>query len=99
MLFIIEGNNPWCLFLRYLNDVKANHGSKCQAPPVVAAIFGLGRAGSIHLSNIVGNPRVIIKYVVDDRPDRFEDLRSYWNLKDVTFITSKQADKVYKNKA
>ncbi|XP_048481049.1 uncharacterized oxidoreductase YrbE [Plutella xylostella] len=87
------------LYTEYVNDVTCNHASKSQAPPVMAAIFGLGRAGSIHLSNIMGNPRVMVKYIVDDRKERFEELRKYWSLsKDVCFITSAEADKVYKDK-
>lgn len=67
--------------------------------PVVGAIFGLGRAGSIHLANIINNPRIILKYIVDDRVERFNDLKKYWKLSDnVTFITSKESDKVYKDK-
>ena len=31
------------------------------AAPVNVAIFGLGRAGSIHLANIKANPRVNLK--------------------------------------
>lgn len=88
------------LFLsRYVNNVTANKKSKSEAPPVVGAIFGLGRAGSIHLSSIVGNPRIILKYIVDDRSDRFAELRSYWNLDNsVTFLTSDMSEKVYKDK-
>ena len=33
--------------------------------PVRLAIFGLGRAGSIHLGNIVANPRVRLAYIVE----------------------------------
>ena len=33
--------------------------------PVRLAIFGLGRAGCIHLSNIVANPRVTVAYIVE----------------------------------
>lgn len=88
------------LFTEYLNNVETNHKSKSDATPVVAAIFGLGRAGSIHLSNIVGNPRIILKYIVDDRKERFADLKKYWKLSDsVSFITSSEADKVYNDKA
>lgn len=66
----------------------------------MAAIFGLGRAGSIHLSSIIRNPRVVLKYIVDDRPEKFTDLKNYWQLGDeVTFLTSKNAERVYKDKS
>lgn len=74
--------------------------SKSSAPPAVGAIFGLGRAGSIHLSSIVGNPRIILKYIVDDRSERFAELKKYWQLDDsVTFLTSKDSEKVYRDKS
>lgn len=83
-----------------MNDVTTNHKCKIQAPPVVGAIFGLGRAGSIHLTSIIGNPRIVLKYIVDDQPHKFADLRKYWNLPDsVSIITSKEADKVYNDKS
>lgn len=38
---------------------------------VCMALFGLGRAGSNHLANIIGNARVDLKYVVDLDEDRY----------------------------
>lgn len=93
---IITLNNPY----RYVNNVTANIKTKSQAAPVVGAIFGLGRAGSIHLASLIRNPRVILKYIVDDRVERFAELKNYWKLSDdVQFITSKDADRVYKDKS
>ncbi|GBP51034.1 Uncharacterized oxidoreductase YrbE [Eumeta japonica] len=87
------------LHTEYFNNVTTNHSTKSQAKPVVAAIFGLGRAGSIHLSSIVRNPRIVLKYIVDDRPENFDNLRKYWDLSDdVVMIMSKDADRVYKDK-
>lgn len=88
------------LHTEYVNNVTPNHKSKSDATPVVGAIFGLGRAGSIHLSHIIGNPRIVLKYIVDDRAERFADLKKYWNLDDsVTFLTAKDANKVYTDKS
>lgn len=87
------------LHTEYFNNVTTNHKSKNTAPPVVGAIFGLGRAGSIHLSSIINNPRIVLKYIIDDQPEKFADLKAYWKLSDdVKLITSKDADKVYKDK-
>lgn len=61
------------------------------------AIFGLGRAGTIHMSNLVNNPRVKLLYVVDDLESKWNDLKSYWRLDGIPVITSKQADQVYKD--
>ncbi|XP_049865020.1 uncharacterized oxidoreductase YrbE-like [Pectinophora gossypiella] len=83
----------------YLNNVSTNHKVKSQAKPAVGAMFGLGRAGSIHLASIINNPRIVLKYVVDDQTSKFADLKKYWNLSDdVVFLTSKEADKVYNDK-
>lgn len=83
-----------------MNKVNLVSDKPASKPPLVAAIFGLGRAGSIHLSNIVRNPRVILKYVVEDRTEKFDDLKRYWNLSDdVIFLTSKEGDKVYNDKS
>ncbi|KAM3968176.1 putative oxidoreductase YrbE [Aphomia sociella] len=88
------------LHTEYLNYSTVNHKSQSQAPPVVGAIFGLGRAGSIHLSSIINNPRVILKYIVDDRKERFADIKKYWKLNDdVIFITSADAKRVYTDKS
>lgn len=66
---------------------------------MIGAIFGLGRAGSIHLSSIIGNSRIVLKYIVDDQTSKFGDLKKYWGLSDdVVFLTSKEADKVYNDK-
>ncbi|XP_068627819.1 uncharacterized oxidoreductase YrbE-like [Battus philenor] len=87
------------LHTEYLNNITTND-ERPRARPVVAAIFGLGRAGSIHLSSIINNPRVILKYIVDDRSERFNELKDYWKLtEDVTFLTSKESEKVYKDKS
>ncbi|XP_068628003.1 uncharacterized oxidoreductase YrbE-like [Battus philenor] len=88
------------LFTQFLNNVSIKDNGRKNAAPIVAAMFGLGRAGSIHLSSIVKNPRIILKYVIDDRSDRFDDLKKYWKLSDdITFITSNESEKVYKDKS
>ncbi|XP_041973397.1 uncharacterized oxidoreductase YrbE-like [Aricia agestis] len=87
-------------FTRYLNNVNTNTMGRAKKAPVVGAMFGFGRAGSIHLASIINNPRITLKYIVDDRKERFADLKSYWNLSDdVTFLTSKESDRVFKDKA
>lgn len=86
------------LHTQYVNNVALS--SKPEAEPVVGAIFGLGRAGSIHLSNIINNPRIVLKYIVDDRQERFNDLKKHWKLNDdVTFLTSRHKDIVYGDKS
>ncbi|XP_015516052.1 inositol 2-dehydrogenase [Neodiprion lecontei] len=61
------------------------------------AIFGLGRAGTIHLSSLARNPRVKITYVVDDVESKWAALKEFWGLNDATFLNSKQSSAVFKD--
>eukprot|EP00088_Acartia_fossae_P065434 TRINITY_DN806_c0_g1_i1.p1 TRINITY_DN806_c0_g1~~TRINITY_DN806_c0_g1_i1.p1 ORF type:complete len:390 (-),score=86.89 TRINITY_DN806_c0_g1_i1:164-1333(-) len=77
---------------RYKESVSAQGK---HSAPVNAAIFGLGRAGSIHLANIKANPRVNLKYIVEANTAIWEGIKNQWNLKDVTFVKPEDADQVY----
>merc|ERR1711884_427249 len=44
------------------------------------ALFGAGRAGSIHLANIVANPLIELAYVVESDSSSWEACRAKWNL-------------------
>ncbi|CAG2058224.1 unnamed protein product, partial [Timema podura] len=59
------------------------------------AIFGIGRAGSIHLSNLAHNPRAEVLYIVDDEEGKSENFKRYWRLDKVTFLKSSEANKVF----
>nr|CAD7459065.1 unnamed protein product [Timema tahoe] len=59
------------------------------------AIFGIGRAGSIHLSNLARNPRAEVVYIVDDVEGKSENFKRYWKLDKVTFLKSSEANKVF----
>nr|CAD7199179.1 unnamed protein product [Timema douglasi] len=59
------------------------------------AIFGLGRAGSIHLSNLARNPRTKLVYIVDDQEGKSENIKRYWKLDKVTILRSSEAEKVF----
>ena len=48
------------------------------------ALFGAGRAGSIHLKNIVANPRIDLIYIVESDEGKWEEVRKRWNLKENT---------------
>merc|ERR1712123_179150 len=66
--------------------------------PIVLALFGLGRAGSIHIANILANPRVTLKYVVEE-DDKFETCRARWNLKDTVFVKPKDVSSILSDPA
>ncbi|XP_006618491.1 uncharacterized protein LOC102675776 [Apis dorsata] len=76
-------------FLEHL-QLKTDHH-----PRIKVALFGVGRAGTIHLANIVDNPRLKLLYIVDDVESNWTKLKRYWQLDDVTFLNSKQANKVF----
>ena len=80
-------------YYRYLEDLALNKGVR--HPKVRLALFGVGRAGTIHLSNIISSPRVKLLYVVDDIESNWANLKDYWHLDDVVLLNSKQADRVY----
>merc|ERR1711910_1474 len=58
---------------KYTNYISNNTGTPTK--PVNLALFGLGRAGSIHLSNILGNPRVNLRYIVEADQSRWTQLK------------------------
>ncbi|XP_008557743.1 myo-inositol 2-dehydrogenase [Microplitis demolitor] len=83
----------------YLYKVFENDLSlKCDSSDdliVKVAIFGVGRAGTIHLSNIVNSPRIKLLYVVEDIETKWPKIKKHYRLNDVIFLNSKQADKVF----
>ena len=57
--------------------------------PFTMALFGLGRIGFIHLTNILINRRINLKYIVEENESIWEPTRKKLNLKGVTFLKSK----------
>lgn len=83
-------------FCRYLEDLAVKTDNQ-DDPIIKVALFGVGRAGTIHLTNIVSNIRVQLLYIVDDIESNWQDMRKHWRLDNVTFLNSKQSDKVFKD--
>ncbi len=63
--------------------------------PLRLALFGLGRAGSIHLSNIIANARIELVYIVEADQEKAEKVRARFNLKGVTLLQPKDAGVVF----
>lgn len=59
------------------------------------AIFGVGRAGVIHLTSLLKNPRVKLLYIVEEDKSKWDSLRSYWSLTDTKFLSGTDASQVY----
>ena len=71
--------SPLNLINRYLQGL-ADQGTDKGAPGesssvVTLALFGLGRAGSIHLANIVANRKVELKYIVESDQSKWASVR------------------------
>lgn len=64
-------------------------------PVINVALFGVGRAGTIHLTNVVRNPRCKLLYVVDEIESNWPKIKQHFHLDNVTFLNSKQSEQVY----
>jgi len=62
---------------------------------VTLALFGLGRAGSIHLANILASPRVELVYIVEADRSKWGPSKDRWNLHSTTFVHPDDAAVVY----
>lgn len=70
-------------------------GNTANDPIINVAIFGVGRAGTIHLGNIVRNPRCKLLYIVDEIETNWPKIQKHFQLNDVTFLSSKDSEKVF----
>ncbi|XP_044742934.1 uncharacterized oxidoreductase YrbE-like [Chrysoperla carnea] len=81
------------LYSKYETDLAAKVTTSVNVTNV--AIFGIGRAGTIHLSSLARNPRAQILYIVDDIVEKHKRLQDYWSLHDTKFLTSKESDVIF----
>merc|ERR1712156_662397 len=65
-------------------DVSGDDG--VDQPPVSLGLFGLGRAGTIHLNNILANRKFELKYIVEDDDFKWKSVTKKLNLKGITFL-------------
>ncbi|ODM94418.1 putative oxidoreductase YrbE [Orchesella cincta] len=68
---------------------------------VTVALFGVGRAGTIHLGNLLGNTRIILKYVVEERFERREEIENMIggsSSSAIQFVGADQTDAVLGDK-
>ena len=60
------------------------------------ALFGLGRAGSIHFQNVLANYRVNLRYVVEKDTEKAQALLDKYGLASrVEVVSSDNAENVY----
>lgn len=84
-------------YYKHLEDLRLD--SKGSGQIYGVAIFGIGRAGTLHISYLVNLKRVKLLYVVDDDTEKLQKIKSYYNIDTSTtkLITSKDAQQVYKD--
>ncbi|CAL4068627.1 unnamed protein product [Meganyctiphanes norvegica] len=63
------------------------------------ALFALGRAGSIHLGNILRNPRLRLKYIVEADENKLKRVQKEWRLPDSALVTPAQDNIVFQDKS
>lgn len=84
------------IYRKYFKNLKLETNSSVDDDRVFnTVIFGLGRAGTIHLENVLRNPRTKLVCVVEDDQSKWKSIKQIYNLKDVKFLTSKQSDQVF----
>ena len=64
---------------------------------VGVAIFGLGRAGNIHVGTLVKTPRARLVWFVDEFAKTAQDVATKWQLNDVSITTPSDAAKVFQD--
>ena len=63
--------------------------------PIGVALFGLGRAGSIHLHNLRKNYRCQLLYVVEKEVNRAIETVEHFHMKDTRVIDPEDSEKIY----
>lgn len=85
-------------YSNYLSSLasESRNSSQC-SKIVVLALFGLGRAGTIHLNNLLANREVKIKYIIDGDAARCKSVKDRLNLSEVRFLQPAEADLLYQD--
>ncbi len=80
-------------FLKLFKPAQGTHEK------VTLALIGLGRAGSIHLANLITNTRVVLKYAVEEQKERREEVEKLLGTASVTkLVGTDQLDVILKDK-
>ena len=58
---------------KFLEKTSASFSSNST---VTFALFGVGRAGNIHLRNLIASSNVLLKYIVDSDQTKWDQIRS-----------------------
>jgi len=64
---------------------------------VGVALFGVGRAGTIHLLNLLRNSRAVICYLIERDLTKARDIVEKYDLKDTTVVSADDTRQVYED--
>ena len=64
---------------------------------IEVCIFGVGRAGTIHLKNLLTNPRARVIYIVEQDTKRADDLCATYRLEHTKVLAAADADTVFED--
>lgn len=62
------------------------------------ALLGYGRIGRIHFRSLVRNPRVELRYVVDEFPENVRPDLIHWGLVNTKIVTNKEFQEILDDK-
>ena len=72
-----------------MEEITTNNSDFAAKKQMVLALFGLGRAGTFHLKNIIAHSDIKLKYIIEMDTVRSNFVRKKYHLDDVTFLTPK----------
>jgi len=61
------------------------------------ALFGIGRAGIIHLLNLRNCQRAVVHYIIERDLDRARDIVRKYHMTDTTVVSADDANQVYQD--
>ena len=59
------------------------------------ALFGIGRAGSIHIKNLAANPRVNVRWIVEEDVEKAKPHVAEYYLENTKIISNKEVNQVW----
>eukprot|EP00095_Tigriopus_kingsejongensis_P009056 maker-scaffold308_size214241-snap-gene-1.34 protein:Tk09056 transcript:maker-scaffold308_size214241-snap-gene-1.34-mRNA-1 annotation:"uncharacterized oxidoreductase -like" len=81
-------------YTQYLSDINPKSGNEAKKR-VALALFGLGRAGTIHLTNILASPRAHLKYIVEADKKKWLAYQDQFDLHHVQHVRPEMAKIVF----
>ena len=86
--------------VRYLKGLAlGDEAQKTNSKVIQIGLFGLGRAGTIHLNNLLANRGVNIKYIIDGDTTKCQSVKKQLKLDDITFLKPEETERLYNDKS